>query len=382
MALVTVSFGKRVESADVNQLVGLLKGTADYGDAVLLTAYSNADNWALTARNQNTTTGRAFRLQNAEGTQDILTVRRVSGSDVVTIGNVADGSQPTTTKLGVYHTQSSGAGYVMLDATLNVSAASSDSGAIRGVGNATAGDSAVRGVEAHALRQSGAGGAAVGTYGLEVSAQRSAGATGTHTGVVGVYLYSDNAQWGLGGTATADTGLLIGGTNAWNNAIVYLDTDGLTELFKVGPLGVVDAGTIRPRADNTYSVGASAGLAYAVMYSRIFAAGAAGSAGAPNFTSGVTNENDNGMYLPGSNVVGFSTAGLQRLLIDAAGNVVVNAGAIATNSTDGFLYIPTCAGTPTGTPTSHSGRVAMVYDSTNNELYIYDAGWVSTAVFA
>lgn len=56
-------------------------------------------------------------------------------------------------------------------------------------------------------------------------------------------------------------------------------------------------------------------------------------------------------------------------------SVVVGAAAIATNATDGFLYIPTCAGTPTGTPTTQTGRFPLVYDSTNHKLYIYDGGW-------
>ena len=54
---------------------------------------------------------------------------------------------------------------------------------------------------------------------------------------------------------------------------------------------------------------------------------------------------------------------------------IVGAAALATDATDGFLYIPTCAGTPTGTPTAFTGRVALVYDTTNDQFWIYDAGW-------
>lgn len=51
------------------------------------------------------------------------------------------------------------------------------------------------------------------------------------------------------------------------------------------------------------------------------------------------------------------------------------AAALATNATSGFLYIPTCAGTPSGTPGTQTGTVAMVYDTTNNKLYIYNGAW-------
>lgn len=57
------------------------------------------------------------------------------------------------------------------------------------------------------------------------------------------------------------------------------------------------------------------------------------------------------------------------------GNVISgNQAALATNATDGFLYIPSCAGIPTGTPTAITGKVPMVADTTNNKLYIYVGG--------
>jgi hypothetical protein len=65
--------------------------------------------------------------------------------------------------------------------------------------------------------------------------------------------------------------------------------------------------------------------------------------------------------------------------IDANKNVIVGTGAaIATNATNGFLYIPTCAGTPTGVPTAVTGGAPMVIDSTNNKLYCYIGGaWLA-----
>ncbi len=51
-----------------------------------------------------------------------------------------------------------------------------------------------------------------------------------------------------------------------------------------------------------------------------------------------------------------------------------------TDNASGFLYIPTVATTPTGTPTGFTGKVALVYSTGTNELFVYDAGWLKVAV--
>lgn len=71
----------------------------------------------------------------------------------------------------------------------------------------------------------------------------------------------------------------------------------------------------------------------------------------------------------------FWTNNTEKISIPAAGGLVVGKAALATNATDGFLYIPTCAGTPTGTPTTQTGTVPMIFDTTNDILYIYRATW-------
>lgn len=70
----------------------------------------------------------------------------------------------------------------------------------------------------------------------------------------------------------------------------------------------------------------------------------------------------------------FMANDTQRANIPAAGGMVVGTAAIATNATDGFLYVPTCAGTPTGTPTTQTGTAPIVIDTTNNKLYFYSSG--------
>lgn len=81
-------------------------------------------------------------------------------------------------------------------------------------------------------------------------------------------------------------------------------------------------------------------------------------------------------YTPVASGTGNQTGPTQTLFLTRTSAVIGPGAALATTATDGFLYIPTCAGTPTGTPTGATGKVAMVFDTTNNKLYIYDGGWL------
>jgi len=68
---------------------------------------------------------------------------------------------------------------------------------------------------------------------------------------------------------------------------------------------------------------------------------------------------------------GFTT---KRLTLSSSGNVSIGTAAISTTATDGFLYITSCAGLPTGVPTTITGRVPLVVDSTNLKLKMYASG--------
>ena len=64
--------------------------------------------------------------------------------------------------------------------------------------------------------------------------------------------------------------------------------------------------------------------------------------------------------------------------ISSDGNVEIGRPAQPTNATTGFPYFPTCAGTPTGTPTTVTGMAPVVIDSTNNIMYFYSGGsWIA-----
>lgn len=88
--------------------------------------------------------------------------------------------------------------------------------------------------------------------------------------------------------------------------------------------------------------------------------------------------------MPGRMIFGTTSDGsaspVERFRVDNKGNVIVNTAALSTSATDGFLYIPTSAGAPIGTPSTYTGRVAMEYDTTNNKLYVYNGAWKSVTL--
>lgn len=59
-------------------------------------------------------------------------------------------------------------------------------------------------------------------------------------------------------------------------------------------------------------------------------------------------------------------------------NSVFSDAALSTSATDGFIYAPSCAGAPSGTPTTYTGTIATIVDSTNSRFYAYISGaWVN-----
>lgn len=204
--------------------------------------------------------------------------------------------------------------------------------------------------------------------------------TGTITGTTnqaGVAAFTMSA--GISGMTTGEE-VVITGTTSYNGTYyVYMDT---ATSFRIAttranalaatPLvaySTADAtGTVNPKRRITRQVASDT----VVYYVKSIAAGQA----SPHWIT-----EDLGTYAIGTARVGWrSNTNLvlcsndtARLTITTLGSVLTAvAGAIATNATDGFLYIPTCAGTPTGTPTAQTGMRAMVWDSTNYKLYVYD----------
>ena len=141
------------------------------------------------------------------------------------------------------------------------------------------------------------------------------------------------------------------------------------------------AGIYLTSGNNNVFLGREAGARYGAGGTNLTTCGTSVIIGYDARTNG--NSETNQIVIGDSAIgLGTNTAVLGNTSITTTqlrGNVISgNQAALATNATDGFLYIPTCAGTPTGTPTAITGKVPMVADTTNNKLYIYVGGaWTS-----
>lgn len=61
--------------------------------------------------------------------------------------------------------------------------------------------------------------------------------------------------------------------------------------------------------------------------------------------------------------------------------LVIGSAAVATNATGPFLWVNSCAGTPTGVPSgSFTGRFPVLYDSSANKIWVYNGSWRGVAV--
>lgn len=96
--------------------------------------------------------------------------------------------------------------------------------------------------------------------------------------------------------------------------------------------------------------------------------------GVKSWTAGIDNA-DSDQFKIQSGADGFATGNV--VTYNAGLSTILGNAAVSSSATDGFLYIVTCSGAPTGTPTAYTGRIPLVYDTTGNKLYIYNSGWKS-----
>lgn len=199
--------------------------------------------------------------------------------------------------------------------------------------------------------------------------------------------------------STMPNGMTIATTNASGTISFYTNNVERGRFLSTGEF-LIGKTTISAAADvmNIYK-NQNAYTAVRLINNTSGTAGSAGySATANNYTSGIymniysagftTNgveeagvatlwTNSTGGLNVGTNAayqLSFWTNNTKRATIDSLGNKIFTNGALATTATDGFVYIPSCAGLPTGVPTAVTGGVPLVADSTNNKIYAYVGG--------
>lgn len=389
MALSTITFGKLAQSEDVNPIIRLLQGTAGTEQAVSLVTNTHATNPSLTLRATHAT-GTSLKIRDYADAIDVVKVSRHA-----TFGNVVQlasdtrfgiGTGVSNTGLMYINASNSDAEYVMSDFVYDNSAtvlADVGTGRFMMRTLANGGLSATRALEAHTLK---VGAVTKQQRAIECSLESVTVGNGADL-LIGISIRNDPTMWGMDPTygtgRRCDTALLIGeDEKGWTNFIraygCSADAQAATVLFNVAQTGSVSSSHLLPLATGAHDVGATANLWRFVYADRVRAGN--GTEALPSL--GFNGDADNGFYLSNANEFKAATNAAERMCWDGLGNVSIGTAALATNATDGFLYIPTCAGTPTGVPTAKTGRVAIVFDTTNNEFYVYDGAWISTSVFA
>ncbi len=238
-----------------------------------------------------------------------------------------------------------------------------------------------------------------------VAAGGITGATGAVTIGTGLTLTADTLTGNLSTGVNAATQSVVGGTLTTQDLVLRANAaDTTTGLVYFG--GALDA--VYSEVNNWIGIGTavpniaaggtgttargitivSAGANYAGLEMKRLTSTAASTLGYISFYNGTTlvgafGCNGGGATDAGEFVVEVKPTGgaiVGKLTVKSTGSVVIGSAALATGATDGFLYIPTCAGTPTGAPTAFTGRVAMIFDTTNSKFYIYNGGWLGGTV--
>jgi hypothetical protein len=200
--------------------------------------------------------------------------------------------------------------------------------------NVTTGTAYIVGAGAGVVIEAGSNARALSTY---VNVNAAAGNNRAFTFQTG-----GNFRWLVTCNGTAESGGNAGSDFAWN---AYDDAGGFIDT----PLFIARAG------------------GGAITMARPFALSTA--------SSGLIISKTTGTTLTVSSTDTTASAVLNGGLTIATGkNVRHGTAAIATNATDGFIYAPTCAGTPTGTPTTLTGTAPIVIDTTNHKLFFYSGG--------
>jgi hypothetical protein len=188
-----------------------------------------------------------------------------------------------------------------------------------------------------------------------------------------LHVGASGASTMAGGTVTASTPPLTI-TQIWNSASVAFQglviniTDTASATTGTAWLSLQSAGSaILNFSDKVAPNNGTTGS--------IYVAGNALYIEAPGGSSLFLNTNYNSDIWTGGGILH-----VDGTLAVATASAVIGNTVLANAATDGFLYIPSVAGAPTGTPTTHGATVALCYDTTDNKLYAYNGAWKSVVL--
>lgn len=241
---------------------------------------------------------------------------------------------------------------------------------IGGVGNVAVGDNAHRNGSGVANVAIGSGGVLAGTDG---------GGSGFNAAITG----SGNVAVGHGAMAAA------GYTTASDNNVFghfagsSITTGGANQIWGRSAGSLLTTGTnnviIGNNVASTTLVTGSSNILIGINAQTDTAAAGTqdtlkiqGNSATPAISGTDLNTSAPAITLPGS---------LTTPLVKGVSNLTLGTGsALATNATTGMIFIPSCAGTPSGS-VGALGGVALIFDSTANKIWIGVAGtWKSVAV--
>ena len=153
------------------------------------------------------------------------------------------------------------------------------------------------------------------------------------------------------GRQVSAAGVTVTGATVQANGVYLPTTNALSlstnsvERARVTATGEVGVGTATPRADFDVGHGSTA-LTTRSMH--------LGYSGGNFYGYRFTNTNTAGSF--------------------GAGDIFLERGTTSAWVTNRFFYAPTCAGVPTGVPTTKTGFAPVVIDTTNHRLYFYSGG--------
>jgi hypothetical protein len=200
------------------------------------------------------------------------------------------------------------------------------------------------------------------------------------------------SSYGLGGTITSSYNTVIG-YEALSNAPfspppTSITVVGAQALQNYGSSNTVaigyKAGQNSVSGSGLTLVGAAAGNSITTGAINTIIGGSVGSVtlqtGAGNILIGTGSSVDTDISTRNYDLnIGNTVSGDIQKTNGAVGGTLFGGAALATNATQGFIYIHNMAGTPTGVPTAYTGFSPMIYDTTNDKICVYNGTWKCSA---